>query len=317
MIADALEHPCAVPSKERRPLGALRRAPLLAAQVEIGVEAADAETVRPAAAELSAISETFRSRALGAAAALARGRVALADGDADLAVRECEVSLAGWSEVGAPYEAAVARLVLAQGERLAGRTERAQREERAALAVADRIGAQVLTRQAFSAPPPPRAAACVFRREGDLRTVDFAGRTVVLRDLKGMRYLARLLEAPDREFHVLDLVAGETGEGLAEIDDDLDDAAARGDGERLALARADRKYLVRELAAAFGLGGRYRVAGSTSERARASVTRSLRYAVSRIAEHHPAMADHLERTVRTGTYCSYVPDLRLPASWEI
>jgi hypothetical protein len=154
-----------------------------------------------------------------------------------------------------------------------------------------------------------------------------------------MRHLARLLAAPDREFHVLDLVGGEIGattradgdlgpavdaqaraaykRRLAEIDEDMDEATACGDGERLALARADRDYLVRELAGAFGLGGRDRIVGSTSERARASVTRSLRYAVSRIAEHHPAMADHLERTVRTGTYCSYVPDPRIPACWEL
>ena len=39
----------------------------------------------------------------------------------------------------------------------------------------------------------------------------FEGRTVRVRDLKGMRYLARLLAHPGREFHVLDLVAAENG----------------------------------------------------------------------------------------------------------
>ena len=41
----------------------------------------------------------------------------------------------------------------------------------------------------------------------------FDGHTVRVRDLKGMRYLARLLADPGREFHVLDLVAAETGSG--------------------------------------------------------------------------------------------------------
>jgi hypothetical protein len=41
--------------------------------------------------------------------------------------------------------------------------------------------------------------------------VIFGGRTLRLRDLKGMRYLARLLADPGREYHVLDLVAAETG----------------------------------------------------------------------------------------------------------
>jgi tetratricopeptide (TPR) repeat protein len=339
MIADALDHPCPVPSKEWPPAGALRQAPLLAAQVEIGIAAVDIETARRAAAQLSGVAETFRSRALVAAASLARGRVALADGDAAAAVRACEEALAGWSEVGAPYEAAVARLVLADSERLRGRADRAHLEERTARAISDRIGARLLPGRPTPVPPPSAGSACVFRLEGDTRRVAFAGRTVVLRDLKGMRHLARLLAAPDREFHVLDLVGGEIGattradgdlgpavdaqaraaykRRLAEIDEDMDEATACGDGERLALARADRDYLVRELAGAFGLGGRDRIVGSTSERARASVTRSLRYAVSRIAEHHPAMADHLERTVRTGTYCSYVPDPRIPACWEL
>lgn len=33
--------------------------------------------------------------------------------------------------------------------------------------------------------------------------------TVLLRDLKGLRYVARLLAEPGREFHVLDLVSVE------------------------------------------------------------------------------------------------------------
>ena len=41
MIADAIEHPFDVPSKERPPYGGLRRAPLLDAQVEIAVAVGD------------------------------------------------------------------------------------------------------------------------------------------------------------------------------------------------------------------------------------------------------------------------------------
>ena len=52
----------------------------------------------------------------------------------------------------------------------------------------------------------------MFRREGDYWSVIFEGRTVQVRDLKGIRYLARLLADPGREFHVLDLVAAESGQ---------------------------------------------------------------------------------------------------------
>lgn len=91
---------------------------------------------------------------------------------------------------------------------------------------------------------------------------------------------------------------------------------ALGDAEREAQADAEREFLVRELSRAFGLGGRARRAGSASERARVGVTRAVRQAMSRIAESHPQLKEHLDRTIRTGTYCAYEPDPRAPAGWN-
>ena len=76
------------------------------------------------------------------------------------------------------------------------------------------------------------------------------------------------------------------------------------------------EFLGRELARAFGLSGRDRVAGSASERARLSVTRAIRLALDRIAEHSSALGDHLNSTIRTGTYCSYRPDTRMAIDWQ-
>ena len=99
---------------------------------------------------------------------------------------------------------------------------------------------------------------------------------------------------------------------LAEIDDDIEQADAIGDGERAAQADAERDFLLRELSRAVGLGGRDRRAASASERARAGVTRAIRQAITRIADHHPHLGEHLSRTIRTGTYCAYMPDPRTP-----
>jgi hypothetical protein len=55
----------------------------------------------------------------------------------------------------------------------------------------------------------PRAPAPVsgtFRHEGDYWTLDYGGRTVLVRDARGLHYLAPLLRAPGRPIHVLDLV---------------------------------------------------------------------------------------------------------------
>jgi hypothetical protein len=75
--------------------------------------------------------------------------------------------------------------------------------------------------------------------------------------------------------------------------------------------------LGRELSRAVGLGGRDRRAASASERARINVTRAIKIALERIAEHNPALATLLTSSIRTGTFCSYTPDSRLPASWQL
>jgi hypothetical protein len=72
-----------------------------------------------------------------------------------------------------------------------------------------------------------------------------------------------------------------------------------------------------ELSRAIGLGGRDRRAASASERARINVTRAIKVALERIAEHNPALATLLTSSIRTGTFCSYTPDSRLPASWQL
>ena len=82
-------------------------------------------------------------------------------------------------------------------------------------------------------------------------------------------------------------------------------------------ATAERDFLARELSRAVGLGGRDRRAGSAAERARASVTRAVRQAMGRIRAHHPPLAAHLERAIRTGTYCAYLPDPRVPLVWKL
>ena len=190
-----------------------------------------------------------------------------------------------------------------------------------------------------------------FCREGDYWSVAFDGRTTRLRDAKGLRYLSRLLTQPGREIHALDLViederaasphdgdldreaslalsrdAGEVLDRrakeayrrrLAEIESDLEEAHQCGDAYRTEQAMAERRFLARELARAVGLGGRDRRVGSNAERARASVTLAIRRAMARIRVAHPALGAHLDRTIRTGTFCVYLPDPRVPADWRV
>jgi tetratricopeptide (TPR) repeat protein len=212
---------------------------------------------------------------------------------------------------------------------------------------------RVLGHAAGPAPPPADTGvptAGVFRRDGDYWTVALGGDVVRVKDVKGMGYLQRLLGDPAREFHVLDLATGDSrgtttakaaaADGLAvggtgdagalldaqakaayrrrlrDLRADADEAEAMGDGERAARAQEEIDALAHELARAAGLGGRDRRAAAPAERARVNVSRAIRAAISRIAEHSPSLGHHLDSTVHTGTYCSYTPDPAAPPTWD-
>ncbi len=355
-IRGSLERPSKVPSKERPPNSDLERAPLLEAQVEIELAAGQVGRARSAVEELERIAARSGTRALAAGAALARGRLRLAEGDPPGAEESASRAVLLWSEVGAPYEVARARLCLADAYAAEGIEQRAALEREAARALLEEIRAAPVRNPRVDADDSDARGgqrtepADSFRRDGDYWSVTFDGRTVHVRDLKGMHYVARLLADPGREHHVLDLVAAEHAQGrsvdagethalphwvlgdagevidaqakeayrrrLAEIDDDIEQAHTGGDDERAAQAETERDFLVRELARAFGLGGRERRAASASERARAGVTRAVRHAIARIGEHDPRLGEHLSRAIRTGTYCTYLPDSRVPG-WRL
>jgi hypothetical protein len=351
-IREALERPMRVPSKELPPDTDLQRAPLLEAQVEIEIAAGAVERARAAAEELERVASRFQSKALVATATLARARLRLAENVATDAERLFAEAARLWNEVGAPYEAARARIGLSEALRARGRDHEADLELEAARTILDELrGAQptVVAPGRAAGDEQSSSEVGVFRREGDYWSLGFEGRTVRVRDLKGVRYLALLLAHPGRELHVLDLVTAETGteaatesgrgtrlsrqalgdageildtqakdayrRRLAEIENDIAQARALGEGERAAQAEAERDFLVRELSHAVGLGGRDRRAASASERARVAVTRAIRHAITRVRERHPGLGEHLDRAVRTGTYCSYLPDRGAPARW--
>ena len=102
---------------------------------------------------------------------------------------------------------------------------------------------------------------------------------------------------------------------LEELEDDLAEAQQASDDAAVDRARIGKEFLVAELAAAYGLGGRVRRAGDPAERARTTVTWRIREAIKRIEEAHPALGRHLRASVRTGTFCSYSPEQ--PQAWRL
>lgn len=337
LVAAEIESPMVLPWKERPPIAGLQLVPLLEAQAEIAFAAGDAVVAAAAAGRLGSIAGRHATPGVRAAADLAAARAAVLAGDPAGATAAAGAALAGWVDLDAPYDAAAARVVLGHAWRLAGNWEAASLEWRAARAAFAVYGAPRRQAEVESllegVASRPRTPVAALARVGDGWRIGFGDREVAMADLKGLRLLGRLLSAPGKEFRALDLAGAGTVEAgipalddeakaayrrrLAEVDQDIAAAEADHDLGRAARAKHDREYLVRELGRAVGLHGRTRRVGGTEERARTSVTRTLRYAIARIADGLPDLGEHLGRSVCTGVYCSYRPDPLSPVTWHL
>jgi hypothetical protein len=123
--------------------------------------------------------------------------------------------------------------------------------------------------------------------------------------------------APEDAGEMIDAEAkGAYGRRLEELREELEEAKEFRNPERIAKAEDEIEALSRELSRGIGRGGRHRRAGSTSERARLSVTRAIKVATERVAQKHSRLAAHLSASIRTGTYCCYRPNPQSNADWH-
>jgi class 3 adenylate cyclase len=117
------------------------RALVLPAQITIEIAAGDIEAACAALTELEARVQTTGSSAFAAAAATARGEVALAEQRAGDAVRALRGASQAWRDVDAPYEGAQTVALLARAYRAEGDESAAILEFQSAKTAFDRIGA--------------------------------------------------------------------------------------------------------------------------------------------------------------------------------
>jgi hypothetical protein len=177
---------------------------------------------------------------------------------------------------------------------------------------------------------PARAAR--FHLDGGIWHLSWGDEHTALRDAKGLRDLAYLLARPAVEVHVRELAGagasgGDAGDvidrraleqyrrRLRELDADLVEAEDHHDRARAEQMRIEREFLLAELRAAVGLGGRARRAGDPGERARKAVSGRIRQAIDRIENDAPALARHLRNSVKTGTFCVYRPESAV--NWQL
>jgi pimeloyl-ACP methyl ester carboxylesterase len=193
----------------------------------------------------------------------------------------------------------------------------------------------------------PAGAPHTFRCHGEYWTLSFAGRLCRVRDAKGLHHIAYLLARPGEHVPVAELLdaldgrarcdgAGTTPLALSDAGPRLDvrakaayrrrlhdlraelaDAECSHDTGREGAARAEIEFIEREIASSIGLGGRDRPAASAAERARLTVTKRIKDAVTRVGRQHSALGEHLAQTVRTGFLCAYTPGPELPGRWVV
>ena len=153
--------------------------------------------------------------------------------------------------------------------------------------------------------------------------------------LKGYSYLRELLRRPGLPVAAIDLVTAGAGtveqpglgslldpsalesyrQRLKDLDADIAEADDWSDPARREVLEAERNALVDELMAATGLGGRKRTVGSNRERARVAATKALTTAIDRITAVDEPIGRHLQRSIHTGSSCTYQPDGEHRVDW--
>ena len=179
--------------------------------------------------------------------------------------------------------------------------------------------------------PPEVTQQRVFRKEGDFWSISFDGKTIRLKDGKGPVYLSYLLRQPDHDFPAAELLKAVSGAvevtvrssaGSAideqaraqykaraiEIHDEVIEARKLNDSGQVAALQEELEAIAAEMTAATGLGGRRRLVGDTSEKARKSVSAAVSRTVRQVAAANRSLGDHLQKHISLGTVFSYQSD---------
>jgi hypothetical protein len=189
-----------------------------------------------------------------------------------------------------------------------------------------------------------------FRRTGEIWSLQFDGKHVLIQHRVGMTYIGLLLRSPDRSLGCEALLAAAGGnpefdklmdkeeraaipigglvphellddkarkqykDRLNSIESEMHEAKSNNDLAQCERLEDQKQRLIEELKAATGLGGRSRTFTNESEKARKAVARAIGTALTKIGEHHPDLAKHLDDRIERGGECRYEGD---DIEWEV
>ena len=192
-----------------------------------------------------------------------------------------------------------------------------------------------------------------FRRTGDYWHVSYEGPEFLLKDAKGLHYIAHLLRHPRERFTVFQLTAivnplalgtstkpnlspdeYEMNDGLGHAGFNIDEKALKQYKDELKRLETDREIaeqlnnsvMIEELEKEInairkqivldtGLRGRSRKSADTAERARRAVFNSYERALTSILKNDKRLYQHLHNAIKTGQALVYDPE-QVP-KWEL
>jgi len=100
---------------------------------------------------------------------------------------------------------------------------------------------------------------------------------------------------------------------IRDLEEDINEAENNNDFDRLSMLRGEKEFLEQQILAATDLKGRIRKMDGGSNKARNAVSSAIKGSVKKICQKHPEFGQHLQNSIKTGFFCSYVPEK--PISW--
>ena len=316
----------------------LRAVELLTVMADAALALGDREAALRAIAELESRANAVDIAPIKARALATHARVLAATGEVDAAIGEFERAVDALVDTAAPWLHAVLLLELARLRDAAGDEPGAIVDAKAAAAILNELDVVLsaddsATLSHLVQTPAPAAPDATLRRDGKWWEATCGTVSVRVADTKGMRYVATLVASPGCERHAFDLV--DSVEGVGDVDrrllgdageladsraranyrqrvealrSQIDEALEAGADQRAMELQDELDAIVTQLAQDFGLGGAPRAASSAAQKARLNVTRAVRAATAKLAEALPEAGAALDRGIRTGLFCAYVPD---------
>lgn len=167
-----------------------------------------------------------------------------------------------------------------------------------------------------------------FEKKSDLWECSFDGINNYLPEVKGFHDIHKLIMNPGQSFHcteLMDSILVEEGTPtidtvakrqyhtkIKDLQTEIAEAEDFNDYAKSARLQEEYDAIISHLSKSLGLKGVPRKEGNTVEKARSAITWRIRSAISKIEKVNAPLGKHLTNSIKTGTFCAYMPEQEFP-----